>query len=335
MFLAVDVLRDQLAREVQDVLRRAVILLKLDDVDLRIVALEVEDVPQVRAAPGVDALVGVADDANVAVLGRQRVREEVLGAIGVLVLVDEDVLKAVLELGQDVRVIAQCEDGADEQVVEVERGRLGEHLLVLRVDAGDGLVEEVAGVLSEVFGGDELVLGVADPAVNGRGAEIRAADLQRLERFLDDLVLVGRVVDEEVRREADALGVVLQNAKAERVERADHRRRLFQTAEIPHLPADDVRHAVLHFTGGFICESNREDGTGLYALADQVGDPTCQYPRLARTRAGNHQKRPVDVFDGGALLVRESLQQFVRRVISLWSALRVHSRHCNDNGVTT
>ena len=58
--------------------------------------LEVEQVADLRAAEAVDALVGVADDADVAVRRPERDDELVLGAVGVLVLVDEHVHEAVL-----------------------------------------------------------------------------------------------------------------------------------------------------------------------------------------------------------------------------------------------
>ena len=56
---------------VEDELRGAVVLLELDDRRVGVVALEVEDVPEVRAAPAVDRLVVVAHDAQVAVAPRR------------------------------------------------------------------------------------------------------------------------------------------------------------------------------------------------------------------------------------------------------------------------
>ena len=82
-------------REVENLGRRAVVLLEPHDFAARKVLLEVEDVPDVGAAPAVDRLVVVADDADVAVLAAEQLDELVLRAVRVLVLVDEDVLKAV------------------------------------------------------------------------------------------------------------------------------------------------------------------------------------------------------------------------------------------------
>ena len=63
------VARDHGVGRVEDQLRRAVVLLELDDRRVRVVALEVEDVLDVRPAPAVDRLVVVAHDAQVAMRG--------------------------------------------------------------------------------------------------------------------------------------------------------------------------------------------------------------------------------------------------------------------------
>ena len=91
LLLAVAVLLDDRRGGVEDHLRRAVVLLEPDDLRVGEVGLEVEDVAQVRAAPLVDRLVGIADDAQVAVDLGEPPDQQVLRAVGVLVLVDHDV----------------------------------------------------------------------------------------------------------------------------------------------------------------------------------------------------------------------------------------------------
>jgi hypothetical protein len=60
--LPVEVVRDDRVRGVEDVLRRAVVLLEQDHLRVREVPLELDDVADVGAAEGVDRLVGVAHD---------------------------------------------------------------------------------------------------------------------------------------------------------------------------------------------------------------------------------------------------------------------------------
>jgi hypothetical protein len=121
LVLAVEVVADDGVRGGEDVLRRAVVLLEQHDLGARVVALELGDVADVGAAEGVDRLVGVADDgerrrlavarSKIIMPSRRRraphragelVDERVLGVVGVLVLVDEDVPEPAVDVG-DVR----------------------------------------------------------------------------------------------------------------------------------------------------------------------------------------------------------------------------------------
>ena len=81
---------------VEDALRGAVVLLQAHDARVREVALEVEDVADVGAAPGVDGLVDVADDEDVAVRVGEQAHDAVLRVVRVLVLVDEQVVERAL-----------------------------------------------------------------------------------------------------------------------------------------------------------------------------------------------------------------------------------------------
>ena len=108
--LALNVVGDELVRDLQDRLGRAVVLLHDEDGGVGVVVLEVQEVLDGGAAPGVDALVGVADDTDVAVPGRQHVHQEILGAVRVLVLVDEDVAEPLLVVLQDFWMFAEEPD---------------------------------------------------------------------------------------------------------------------------------------------------------------------------------------------------------------------------------
>ena len=90
LVLAVAVLADDGRGGVENDLRRAVVALELDDRRFGKVLLEVEDVAQVGAAPLVDRLIGIADDAEVAVGFGEPPDQQVLRPVRVLVLVDHD-----------------------------------------------------------------------------------------------------------------------------------------------------------------------------------------------------------------------------------------------------
>ena len=101
------------------VLVRAVVLLQLDDLDLREMLFHVEQVGDLRAAPAVNALVVVADHAQVAMLLRQRLDELELRGVGVLVFVHHHV--AVLRAAglQRVGMLAEEPQREQDQIVEI------------------------------------------------------------------------------------------------------------------------------------------------------------------------------------------------------------------------
>ena len=94
--LAAQVVGDHGAGSFQNDLRRPVVLLQADDPGVGKVLFELENVADVGAAPGVDALVLVAHRADVFVLAGQQLHQLVLRAVGVLIFVDQHISIAAL-----------------------------------------------------------------------------------------------------------------------------------------------------------------------------------------------------------------------------------------------
>ncbi len=118
--LALCVLGDDGGGSLEDHLGGAIVLLEADDLDFGEVFFEVEDVLDVCAAPAVDGLIFVADDADIAVLPGEELHELVLRSVGVLVLVDHDVAVAAVVLFASFGGGFEQADGFEEEVVEVE-----------------------------------------------------------------------------------------------------------------------------------------------------------------------------------------------------------------------
>ena len=98
--------------------------------------------------------------------------------------------------------------------------------------------------------------------------------------------LIGRVVDDEVARQADVRRLAPQQPRAQRVKRRD-----------PHLAAVDAEQrldARPHLFRRFVGEGDGEDPVRLgQPLADEVGDAVGDDARLAGARAGQDQQRAV------------------------------------------
>ena len=112
--------------------------------------------------------------------------------------------------------------------------------------------------------------------------------------------LIGRVVDDEVAREADCRRLAAQEPRAERVKRRH-----------PHAAAVRAQQrldALAHFLRGLVREGHRENLVGLrVAVADEVRDSAGDDAGLAGPGAGEDQQRPLDVKDRGALFGVESV----------------------------
>ena len=72
---------------------------------LGVVTLKVQDISHIRTAPTVDGLIRVTDDADVAMSCGKQLRDRVLCSVRVLIFVHEDVLKFLLVLFADLRVV--------------------------------------------------------------------------------------------------------------------------------------------------------------------------------------------------------------------------------------
>ena len=282
LLLAVLVVRDDGVGRRQDIAHAAVVLLQLHHLGLGVVALEFQDVAQVGAAPRIDGLVVVAHHHDVAALGGEQLGDGVLGAVGVLVLVHHEVAEAVLIGLAHVRVVLQQQVAVQKKVVEVEGVGCAQALLQPLVHALGHLPHRVVRV--EVTGGNEVVLRLGDAVhqlVHGKALRV---DVQLGHDVLVQPLQIVRVVNGEVLREAQPLGVGPQHAHAHGVE-GGH----------PHASrarAHELRQTLAHLGGRLVGEGDGEDlPRSRQVLLQDVGDAVREHARLAGAGAGQHQKR--------------------------------------------
>lgn len=186
LFQPVAVLFDQAVGRAHDVLGAAVVLLQLEDAVVRVVGLEVEDVLDVGPAEGVDALAVVAHHGDVPVARGQGAHDVVLGQVGVLVLIHQQVLEALLVLQHHLGMVAEEDVGEEQQVVEVHGAGTVAASGVLLVDGADvwaqvgGIGGHQLGVVQVVLGPHQVVLGNADAGMHLVGLVQLVVQLQFL-----------------------------------------------------------------------------------------------------------------------------------------------------------
>ena len=102
-----------------DVGRGPVILFKLEQLRFGVVLFEVQNVLNIRASKGVNALRIVPNHANVFVDGAQLLDDQILGEVGVLVFVHEDVPEPVLVFVQEVGEVPQQDIHLVQEIVKI------------------------------------------------------------------------------------------------------------------------------------------------------------------------------------------------------------------------
>ena len=301
LVLARGVVGDHGVGGLEDVARGAVVLLEAHDLGLRVVLLEAQDVGDVGTAPGVDGLVVIAHHHEVAVGARQQLADAVLHVVSVLVLVDADVAEALLVALEHLGMRGEQLEALDEQVVEVERVGAGEALLELAVDLCRLAQMGCLGMRLELVDVHEPVLRIGDERADHVGREVLLVDLEVVHDGADEALRIVIVVDREVGAVADKVAVGAQHAHAHGVERAD--------PHAAHAVAQQGLEAVAHLGGGLVGEGDGEDAVGAHAeILDDVGDAVREHARLARTRAGEHEQRPLGGEHRLALLRVERIQ---------------------------
>ncbi len=88
-FFPLDVMTNQAAGNIQNVLRRTVILFQTNDLRRRKMLFKLQNVGDVGAAPAIDRLIGVAYDADVLLLFREQTNQRELQRISVMILINQ------------------------------------------------------------------------------------------------------------------------------------------------------------------------------------------------------------------------------------------------------
>ena len=273
-------------RRVDDVGRGAVVLLQLDDLRAGEILFEFQNVADIRAAPLVDALVVVPDDAEVAVFLRQQVDEAVLQHVRVLIFVHHDVAELVLVAQQRLFVAFEQPHRVQDEVVEVHGVVLAQSLLVAVIQRAQRLIPLHVAVLAGVFRrAHRLFLRVGDLRQHVGRRKLLLVEFQFLDDALHQGFLVHGVVYDEIAVVADLVRFHAQDAKAGGMERLD-----------PHARAGAHKglDAFAHFGRGLVRERDRQNAVRADPrVLDHVSDAVGHRSGLAGAGPGQDEKRPL------------------------------------------
>ena len=299
------------------------------------VALEIQDVADVGAAPAVNGLILVAHDSHVAAesqhragsalqvvcrsggfrrtccifvlrcvgeisRGRQQAHQLILAAVGVLIFVHHQEFVAAIELLARKPIVRQQADGFEQQVVEIQGVRFQQAGLVPFVDDRQTSGDRIGGGAGQVLGGLFVALGVADAGERGPVRQKFFVQAELLVNRFQNRKLVVVVIDREQGGEAAAdLGqrraLAPKEAHTERMERSH----VGQGIDAGDVRGDQRLHPVAHFARGFVGEGDGQNGPARHAMGGhQMGHPMGNDSRFAASGAGQHQQRPLDMGHG-------------------------------------
>ena len=230
LFDAVAVFCDQRVRRRQNLRCRTVVFHHHDGLHVWKDLVEIQQILDVRAAPGVDRLVRVAHDEEVAVIAAQHLHQLILQRVDILKLVDHDVFEPLLPLEPDVLVLLENIERELDEVVVVEAEAL---FLLIEIAVEDDVPRRVGALvlfaqrverhrdhvlvilrlLKELSDLDHVPCGGI-----GHVAQCEAA------LFVDDAehrVDVGIIQHQKALRVLHRMAVLLQNGDTEAVERVD------------------------------------------------------------------------------------------------------------------
>jgi len=220
---------------------------------------------------------------------------QVLGDVGILVFVDQDIAEPALVLVQHVAVRLEDRDDMQKKVAEVGGIQRAQPLLIGGVKLGPAVVVGRRFRRWHLFRRPGAVLpGVDQPGQLARGPAF-FVDVGGGYQLLEQTDLVVGIQNREVRLQPRQLGVAAQDLDADRMEGAQPGHPFDHAA---HQPAD----AVLHLARGLVGEGHGQDLVRPRPpRGQQMGDSRCQRARLPRPRARQHQDRAVQGLDRGAL----------------------------------
>jgi hypothetical protein len=188
------------------------------------------------------------------VVGGEQRDEPILRGVDVLILIHEHVLEALLILLAGCFVALEQVDRANDEIVEIQRVRLGEPALILGVNVGDPLAGKGRLALRVLFGPNQRVLRFIDLGEAGARREMPFVIIEVVQNLFDELPLIRFIDHRETTADADSRTIATQNANAHRVKGSD-----------PEVAGDRTDHGMqprLHLAGSLVGERYRKNAFG-------------------------------------------------------------------------
>ena len=210
--------------------------------------------------------------------------ERVLGVVGVLVFVHQNMPEFTAIIVCDFGELLEQKHGFADEVVKVEGVRGAKALGIDGVNLRDSFFPRIIrGCRAVFFGAHQLVFEGGNPVPHGLGGKLFGVKVQLFDNEREQALRIRRIIDSEGRFEPKCLSFSAQHTHAEAVEGGN-----------PHVlcaRADQRLDALTHFRCGLVREGDGENlPGGCPPGCEQMGDAVRQHASFARPGSGDDQQ---------------------------------------------
>ena len=159
LFLASFVITDHPVGRIQNIFRRAVVLLQLDHPGVREFLLKIKYITDICPTEFINRLVIIPHNTEITIFARQQAYQLKLHGVCILILVHHDVAESFLIVLKHIGLSVQKLHGPDKQIIKVQRIVRLKLSLIFPVHLGDLLLSKITSCIQlEFIRHDHLVL---------------------------------------------------------------------------------------------------------------------------------------------------------------------------------
>ena len=205
---------------------------------------------------------------------RQHPGQGVLGVVGILILINQDVPKPLLIFFQHCRIFFEQPDRHVHQVVEVH-GIVGQELFLIQlIDRSHPLLIVIVGLRGKPRRGDQLIFRIGNRADHAAHGKLSFRQIQLFQALPNQQLDVPFVINRKMPAiPTGRFDLHPQEPGAECVE-------CTQPDLLGDRP-DDIFHPLFHFRSRFVCEGDGQDFPWFYVLFQKIGDTARQHARFS------------------------------------------------------
>ena len=258
-----------------------IILFELDDRCAREVFLELMNMLYPRTTPSIDRLIVVADNKWYATISCENPEPCVLNRIGILKLINQQMLKAAPVVRQKLGVVAPQFVCTQQQLRKVDQSAALANFFIGFVER-DHLPAVRITLIVEMLWPQALVFLSVNEILNFARHPAAVINLEVLEQPFDQAQLVVRVNDLEILRQAGLAPVTPQQPVREPVKRA--------YPQVVHGRPEQAFDTTAHFCGRLVGKGDSEQALWRNSLdIDEPGGTMHEHAGLAAAGTGNDE----------------------------------------------